>query len=253
MERVYLGLDFVVAVQEIPGEAVTDDQVARGKVRARRQIDIGGNSPKLGARGHGSGKRRGRIELDRLCGQAALSTGVDGPNLLSPLFARQLRGGFQHLARLSRFALRSRAGGLLSQSRQAGVFLLIDLQEKRLRFGIGSFEPGGEPSVQGAIHQGIADEEHEDQREKRDGHCAKDHLGPEPRTQLLGLVFGQEPNQRARQHQAEHQEAHDEERRKGVEDDDLVPGAEREGRGDGAESDDSSHKKGQEDPAQRQP
>ena len=70
---------------------------------------------------------------------------------------------------------------------------------------------------------------------------------------LLGLVFGQEPNQRARQHQAEHQEAHNEERRKGVEDDDLVPGAEREGRGDGAESDDPGHKKGQEDSAQRQP
>src|SRR5260370_31483529 len=53
----------------------------------------------------------------------------------------------------------------------------------------GDLQRFGKPQQQAAIDQGIADDEHEDDRQKRNGHGANDHLRLEPRAELFSAAF----------------------------------------------------------------
>ena len=66
----------------------------------------------------------------------------------------------------------------------------------------GHLERSGEPQQQAAIHQRVADDEHEHDRENGNGHCANNHLGLKASAKLLSAAFRPESQDGAREDEA---------------------------------------------------
>ena len=83
----------------------------------------------------------------------------------------------------------------------------------------------GEPAIEGAIHERVADKEKENQGEQGHGHGPEDHLGFEARAKLVGAPLHPEVHQRAAKDESEDHERGNDEGGKRVEDNDFVPSA----------------------------
>ena len=79
--------------------------------------------------------------------------------------------------------------------------------QKFLRFIRGDFERLRKPEQQAAVDQGVADDEHEDDRQKGNGHCADNHLRLETGAELLPAAFRPEPQDGAREDQTKDKES----------------------------------------------
>ena len=71
----------------------------------------------------------------------------------------------------------------------------------------GDFEGAGKPAGEGAIEEGVADEEHEEDRQKREAHGADDHLGLEAGAQLLAAALHPETEDGAAKNEEEDEQS----------------------------------------------
>ena len=121
-----------------------------------------------------------------------IALGIERPDALRALFGCQVRGHVQDRAGVSIRGLLLGGGlrNVLGVLRKTNVFPEVHLAQEGVGLGIGDLEGAREPAVERAVHQCVADEEHEDERQERDRHGAKHHLGLESRSQLPGAALG---------------------------------------------------------------
>ncbi len=110
----------------------------------------------------------------------------------------------------------------LGKLRKTNVFPEVNLAQESVGFGIGDLERARKPTVQGAVHQRVADEEHKDQRQQRDRHGAQDHLGFEARTKLPGAALYPDTQERTRQDQSKDKQSGNDEDVERIENDQLI-------------------------------
>src|SRR6266849_4052522 len=96
------------------------------------------------------------------------------------------------------------------------------VQEQLSLFG-SKFERTRKPAAESAIQKRIADEKHEDDREKRDGHCPENHFRFETRAELLFAALGPEAEHGAHEDEAENEKSCGDETGDGVEGESVAP------------------------------
>ena len=141
-------------------------------------------------------------------------------------------------------------GRLIAEGVETGKRAAAKVVEKFLRFLGGDFERAREPAAEGAVEQGIADEEHKGDGEEGDGGGAEDHFGFEAGAELIFAALRPEADDAAREDEAEDEKRGGDEAGDGVEGDDFAPGLRLEGNVERAESEDGGEEKGDENAAE---
>src|SRR5215831_14284428 len=126
---------------------------------------------------------------------------------------------------------------------------MTEIVEELLGFFGGDFERAGKPAAEGAVEQGIADKEHEDDGKKGDGHGAQNHLGFEARPELFLAALGPKANETAGEDEAEDEERGGDKAGDGIEGNDFAPRLRLEGNIEGAHGEDGGKKQRDEDAA----
>jgi hypothetical protein len=138
------------------------------------------------------------------------------------------------------------------QARQTIVFLRAEFVEKRGALFGGDLDRAGKPPGESPVEEGVADEKHEDDGEKRDANGADDHLGFEAGAELFVAAFGPKTQEGPRDDQAEHDERCRDERGDGVESEDVAPVARFERSVKRAERENGGEKKSEDDAGQEE-
>ncbi len=89
-----------------------------------------------------------------------------------------------------------------SQPAKPWQLRLPQIAQEFLRLVGGDLKWSGKPQQQAAIDQRVADDEHEDDRQKRNGHCADNHLGLKASAELFSAAFHPETQDGAREDEA---------------------------------------------------
>ena len=139
--------------------------------------------------------------------------------------------------------------GLIAQGVETRECAAAKIVQEILRFFGGDFEGPGEPAAEGAVEQGIADEEHEDDGEQRDGGGAEDHLGFEAGAEMIFAALGPQAHEAAGEDEAEDEQGGGDEAGDRVEGDDFTPGLRLEGDVERAEGEDGGEEQCDEDSA----
>src|SRR6267378_648692 len=121
--------------------------------------------------------------------------------------------------------------------------------QELLRFLRSNLERFGKPEQQTSINQRVADDEHEDDRQERNGHSSQNHFRFEASAELFSAAFYPKPQRGAREDKSEHEERSGNETRHGIE----HPALRFEGHVQRAERENSREQQRQQDSADDQP
>ena len=113
----------------------------------------------------------------------------------------------------------------------------------------GNFEGAGKPAGERAIEERVADEEHEDDRQKRDAHGANEHFGLEADAKLFAAAFEPETENGAGEDEAKDDECCGDKRRNGVKSEEVAPAFRLERDIERTEREDSGEEKGEDNAA----
>ncbi len=213
-----LALNIVQALQKIIRNIAADEDGTGSKRRATGDEKVASNLPDLRTARENCQPMEGRGRRVRHAG-GFRAVAIDHPDGV------EFGIGANHIVAKVVIAFVWRGepvGDALRVSIEAVTFLGAHFGDESAALLVGDFERLGEPDVHGAIDEGVAEEEEEDDREERDAHRAQDHFGFEARAEQAGAVFGGQANDIANQNQPKNDECDDDERGKSEKDDEVT-------------------------------